>query len=296
MRVLAFLTVFISIHVLSQDTTSVNTKRLWLVAGGGGAAWAGTIIGLNEVWYEDQERTDFHFFDDSYEWLQMDKMGHAMVGYELGRAGDDALSWAGVNRKTSLWCGGLFGAAYLTTFEILDGYARDWGFSWSDVGANFTGSALYIGQELLWEEQRIKPKFSAHLTDYAALRPAVLGSSWGERMLKDYNGQTYWLSFNVASFLSENTRFPGWLNVAIGYSGNEMVVGDKDSYAQCDGTNCTEYTRYRQYLLSLDIDLTKLNIESNFLRSITKAFGWIKVPFPALEFSTRGVKGYWFYF
>ncbi len=35
-------------------------------------------------------------------------------------------------------------------------------------------------------------------------------------MLKDYNGQTYWLSFNVASFLPTNSGFPYWLNMSLG--------------------------------------------------------------------------------
>jgi hypothetical protein len=59
-----------------------------------------------------------------------------------------------------------------------------------DIIANASGTALFV----LWKEQRITPKFSFHTTQYAQYRPNVLGSSLAEQMLKDYNGQTYWLS------------------------------------------------------------------------------------------------------
>jgi hypothetical protein len=47
------------------------------------------------------------------------------------------------------------------------------------------------------EGKRITPKFSFHTTQYAQYRPNVLGSSLAEQILKDYNGQTYWLSVNL---------------------------------------------------------------------------------------------------
>src|SRR6476620_6964690 len=39
---------------------------------------AGTaLFVLNELWYADYPRSDFHFVNDNAEWLQMDKAGHA---------------------------------------------------------------------------------------------------------------------------------------------------------------------------------------------------------------------------
>ena len=51
---------------------------------------------------------------------------------------------------------------------------------------------------------RIYPKFSFHRTDYAPLRPDVLGDGLAEEIFKDYNGQTYWLSFDMDKFI----KFP----------------------------------------------------------------------------------------
>ncbi|MEJ6491389.1 MAG: hypothetical protein QNL60_02870 [Flavobacteriales bacterium] len=59
------------------------------------------------------------------------------------------------------------------------------------MGANALGSGLFLGHHLLWKEQRIVLKFSSHPTEFAKYRPEVLGSSYPERLLKDYNGQTY---------------------------------------------------------------------------------------------------------
>jgi hypothetical protein len=53
-------------------------------------------------------------------------------------------------------------------------------------------------------ERAITPKFSFHLTDYASKRPDVLGSNLPERIIKDYNGQTYWLSVNLHSFFKQS--------------------------------------------------------------------------------------------
>src|SRR5690606_20640636 len=117
------------------------------------------------------------------------------------------------------------GFAFLTAVEVFDGFSQEWGFSWGDMIANASGTGLYIGQELLWNEQRIIPKFSFHQTKFAAKRPETLGSSFQEQILKDYNGQTYWLSFNLHAF-TKNDFFPKWLNVAIGHSATGMLYGN----------------------------------------------------------------------
>ena len=44
-----------------KDTTEVNNKRLRTVLIGTGAAYTVGLIALNEVWYKDQGKTDFHF-------------------------------------------------------------------------------------------------------------------------------------------------------------------------------------------------------------------------------------------
>ena len=73
----------------------------------------------------------------------------------------------------------------MTGVEVLDGTSSGWGFSGWDMVANTAGAGLFIGQDIGWGEQRLRLKLSSHLTDYAAMRPELLGEAPAERVLKD---------------------------------------------------------------------------------------------------------------
>ncbi len=241
-----------------------------------------TLIGLNQLWYADYDKSKFHTINDNDEWMQMDKFGHLFSSYQLGRIGADALNWSGVSKKKQLIYGSTLGFGFLTTVEIFDGFSKEWGFSWGDVLANGLGTTLYVGQELLWEEQRISIKFSFHQTKYALQSPDKLGKSFQEQLLKDYNGQTYWLSANLHSFFKES-KFPKWINIAFGYGASGMLNGSKD----IDNQLLTNNDRYHQYYLSFDVNLKNIKTDSHFLKTILSVFNSIKVPFPTLELSNK---------
>lgn len=242
------------------------------------------LVGLNQVWYADYPRSDFHFINDNAEWLQMDKAGHVFSAYHLGSFGANAMKWTGANQKSQLLYGATLGLAFLTTVEVFDGYSANWGASLGDVVANVSGTALFVSQELLWKEQRIVPKFSFHTTPYAAARPEVLGSSIQEQILKDYNGQTYWLSFNMHSFVPKN-KIPKWLNVAVGYGAEGMITGN-DAFVNT--IFLPDNQRYRQFYLSFDVDLTKIETKSHFLKTILTICNTIKIPAPTFEIKGSG--------
>jgi len=111
-----------------------------------------------------------------------------------------------------------------------------------------------------------------------------------ENLIKDYNGQTYWASVNIYSFLKKDSKFPKWLNVAVGY-GAEGMIG---SYS--NPQDLPHYDRYRQYYLSLDIDFTRIPTKSKFLRTILNGLSFIKFPMPAIELSQKGAHFYPIYF
>ena len=175
----------------------------------------------------------------------------------------------------------------------MDGFSSEWGASIGDVIANASGTALYVSQELIWKEQRITPKFSFHTTQYANYRPAVLGSTVTEQILKDYNGQTYWISANLHSF-SKGLKIPKWLNLAIGYGGEGMVSGNHKKNPLVLVTNPP---RFRQFYLSFDVDLTKIETKSHFLKTIFSVFNTVKIPAPSIEYSAHsGFKFHALYF
>lgn len=276
-----------------KPSDSLNLKRQNTVIISEAVLATGTLIGLSQAWYADYPKSDFHFINDNSDWLQMDKFGHVFTSYHLGRFGAEMLQWSGANKKNQLLYGAGLGFAFLTAVEVFDGYSSQWGASSGDIIANASGTVLYVSQELIWKEQRITPKFSFHTTKYAGYRPEVLGSSYTEQILKDYNGQTYWLSVNLHSF-ANGSKIPKWLNVALGYGAEGMITGNKEN-------TTTTYTpnpqRFRQLYLSLDVDLTKIKTNSYFLKTIFSVFNSVKIPAPTIEFvQFNDIKYHFIYF
>jgi hypothetical protein len=285
----------------NADTTAQPKKRTGLVAALNAAAYAGSFVALNEAWYKGYPRTSFHTFNDSKEWLQVDKTGHAWTAYTVGKYSADIWQWAGLSHRKAVWIGGLSGAGYLTVIEFLDAYSTRWGWSWADMGANVAGSGLFISQELLWKEQRIQFKFSMHPKSYDASLETrandLFGKSIPEKTLKDYNGQTYWLSFNMKSFLRES-NLPEWLNISVGYGAEGMLGGFENKWTNSDGSITTRYdiARRRQFYLAPDIDLTKIKTKKKAVRTLLNLFNSIKIPAPTLELSKGKLRGHWLYF
>lgn len=276
-----------------KPSDTLNIKRQKTVIITEAALATATLIGLNQIWYADYPKSDFHFINDNDEWLQMDKVGHFYSAYHLGRFGAEALNWSGASTKKQLIYGAGVGFAFLTAVEVLDGYSAEWGASSGDLIANAAGTALYISQELLWKEQRITPKFSFHTTQYAYQNPDKLGKSFNEQILKDYNGQTYWLSANVHSF-AKQTKIPKWFNIAIGYGAEAMLSGNNKNQISGFGQNPASF---RQFYLSFDVDLAKINIKSRFFKTLFSVLNTIKIPAPTLEYTAnKGFKGHLIYF
>ncbi len=267
----------------AQDSLQIRPKRLTPTLALAGTAYAGGITGLYFLWYKDYPQSSFHRINDNSAWLQIDKVGHTVTAYHLGKSSYSIFKWAGMPEKKALWLGGLAGFTFQSSVEVLDGFSSNWGFSWGDFAANLTGASFFIGQELLWHEQRISLKFSDSPTSYAKYNPAVLGSNFQERILKDYNGQTYWLSVNLASFLKKESKIPKWLNIAFGYGGKGLL----NTYSNNLSSNCIVpfYSRTRQYYLSLDVDLSRIHSNSSFVKLLLDVASFVKIPFPTLEYN-----------
>ena len=276
-----------------KPSDTLNSKRTKAVIISEVAISTVALVGLNQLWYADYPRSKFHFINDNNDWLQMDKAGHVYSSYHLGRLGSEMLQWSGASSKQQLIYGAGLGFAFLTAVEVLDGFSSEWGASTGDVIANATGTALYVSQELLWKEQRITPKFSFHTTPYAKQRPEILGSSFSEQILKDYNGQTYWLSANLKSFFKDS-KIPKILNIAIGYGADGMLSGKAENSAFISNENLP---RSRQFYLSLDLDLTKIETNSHFLKTFFSVFSVLKIPAPTIEYlANEGFRTHILYF
>ena len=236
---------------------------------------------LNELWYKNYPRTTLHSFNDNAEWLQVDKVGHAFTSYTLSRFLTDFYSWSLPDGR-DMWRGAATSMLYMTSIEILDGRSAQWGFSWGDMIANSSGILLHTSQNILWQEQRIVLKFSYRPSTFASVNEEVLGRNFQQRILKDYNAQTYWASINMSRFLATGATFPRWLNIAIGYGATKMTSAN---FIVDDVNN---FQREREFYFSFDADLERVRWKKKWMRQTAKVLSFIKIPGPTFEIRDNG--------
>lgn len=291
-----------NIATLQRDSSKgINKKKLYLIAGVHAASYAGTMLVLGKAWYDDYSKTGFHLFNDSNEWLQLDKAGHAWTAYNIANYSTRLWKGTGLSRRNAALLGGFSSLGYQTILEFLDAHSAEWGWSWADIGANAAGAALFTTQELTWGFEKVALKFSSFPQRHdASLRPRaaeLFGRSFPERLLKDYNGQTYWLSLNLESVFHSN--LPSWLNLAVGYGGDGMYGGFENIAVDKTGAvvfDRRDVARVRQWYLSPDVDWTKLKTNKKLVRTLFSLLNMIKLPAPALELRRGKLKPHWIRF
>jgi hypothetical protein len=301
-RILRWVTAatLLSLHPISASATSPDS----LESSGNSLITAGAITTgyfalsmyvLGNTWYKDRETVPFHFYNDNAAWLQVDKCGHAFGAYVYSYVGYHGMIAAGMDRRDALLFGATLGAILQTPIEIMDGLHEGYGFSWGDILANTAGSGLVLAQEFLLREQLVKFKFSYSPSPYAQYGDGALGTGAPDRVLKDYNGQTYWLTLPMRTLTPEGW-LPPWLSIAVGY-GADGMYGEFDNDAALRNHSIPAATRRRQYLLSLDVDWTRIESESSLLRLLLQGLAFVKLPFPSIEFTSTGtVRGHWLFY
>lgn len=278
-----------------SDSDEINNSTLYKAIAYTSAYYAVSLLVLNKIWYKDRTTVPFHFYNDNRAFLQVDKFGHMFGSYVYSYVGFNYLLNSGHTRKEALLFGATLGLLLQSPIEIMDGIHEGYGFSWGDMAANTMGSALIIGQELLFNEQLLKLKYSYSPSVYADHANGYLGSNSFNRILKDYNGHTYWLSLPVNKIIAHSV-IPDWLCVSAGY-GADGMYGEFENIKNYNGVDIPETQRFRQYLLSLDIDWPRIKTDSGLLRLLFQALSFIKFPFPAIEYNSMGnFKLYWLYF
>ena len=285
---------------------TLDRRRLRHVAIAQGAYVAGGMGLLYANWYADRARVPFHFYRDGRGYLQVDKTGHAFGAYVYSTVGYRSLRRAGLRKGPALWWGGGLGMYLQTPIELMDGLHEGWGFSWADMGANAVGTALAVAQEALLDRQVVRMKFSFWRSPLAREANGYLGDGFGESLLLDYNGHTYWLSVPITGEarrgprdrrrLSPKPGVPPWLNVAVGYGAGGML-GEFENRGFYRGEALPRVDRHRQFYLSLDVDWERVPTRSPLLRGVLRGLNFVKLPFPTLEVNTLGeVRGHWLYF
>ena len=128
----------------------------------------------------------------------------------------------------------------------------------------------------------------------------IYGSQLVEKLLKDYNAQTYWLSLNPNLFI-DKSNWPQYLNIAIGYGSNGLYGAHKNEWLDSQGNKIMldplYFPRLHQYYLSFDLDLRKIKVKNHFLKTSLRILNIFKFPSPTLELRSNGrIKAHWLHF
>jgi len=263
-----------------SDTLNISRRNSVIIFES--VVFVGGIIQLNKIFNKDHFSSNCTFINDNSTCLQMDKAAHIFTSYQVGNMSYNLLNWAGVSKKNKLIYGAGMGFVFLSTAEVIDGFSKDSNASYGDIIANAGVTSLFVFQDLLWDEQRIVPKFSFHSSQFISSNIKTMKT----QIESEFDGQTFWLSANIHSFFKKS-KVPKFLNIAIGYG-----VENLDN-----STLNTNVEPYRQLFLSLDIDLTRIKTNSHLLKTLFSVFNTIKVPSPTIEFSRNNqIKGHFIYF
>ena len=272
---------------------TLNKKRLTAVSVGAVGLYSAFMVGVGFEWYGKQPMGKFHWFNDGKEWNQIDKAGHFYVPYFTTTFTYNMLRWSGMKNTPAALTAGAFGFLSLAAIEIPDGLTKKYGASWSDLVFDFGGAAFATAQYLIWKEQRICIKYSLHEVNYpkGELRERaneLYGKSFLEKILKDYNGITTWMSFNLHSF--NHKIQPPWLNIAVGYGAGNMYGGFDNTWTDKNNVyhNRNDVKRMRRFFISVDADFTKFKTKTRTGKLILGILNIVKLPAPALEFNTNG--------
>ena len=279
---------------IAIDSSDKNRLK-WSLALAG-TAYTGTSYFLYDSWYKNYELTGFHFHDDLSQWRGMDKLGHIFSSYQQSSFTYDVAQWAGLDKREAIIWAASSSFLFQTTVEVFDGFSKTWGFSFSDYVANLMGIGLFSFQQSFLDNQPVRIKFSSSLRSQNRVysdgqlfyRPDLIpdnyfGNSLAEKILKDYNSQKYWVSFNLKSFWPQS-NIPDWLNFALGYS----IENDFGSLAIDTDLTDTSYPEQSHFYISLDTDLSKVRTKSPFINTLLDILNILKTPFSALSIATDG--------
>jgi hypothetical protein len=245
------------------------------------AGVAAAFVGANGLLYRyfkkawwSGERADHFFFhaDWDEDFRDQDKLGHALGGYHLARFGNAFLRSTCISKTKAVVWSAAYAAVFQVQIEVWDGLYKKYGFSYADIIANTTGTALAVLHETYPRTRAIKPLISYSRS--AAMRNA--DNIPGElRPSLDYSGQTYWISLNPYELSGGDPKkwYLGLVRVSLGHSITDWI----------DPRTGANIRAQRKILLTLDIDAEKLPGENRIWKTFKRQVGYIHLPSPALQ-------------
>jgi hypothetical protein len=241
------------------------------------SAFGGALLGLaatmtlyQQAWYPDSTVGPFNFQIDWGYSKQFDKAGHVFAGWMSSYCSHEAFIASGMSKEDAALYGALGGLLFQTIIETQDGFHTNYGFDWTDQGANIIGCAYFYAQRTIPELQNFNLKWSVGESGRDPARDAAQIRS--RIIVDDYDRQNVWLSAKVHNLLPEHLRsyWPRWLQLAIGYGAKDVEL--------------TGYEAYRTVHLSLDYDLVALLPDmGSFGNWLVQGLNNFHLPAPALQ-------------
>lgn len=262
-----------------EQTNFDSTRIKWEYLGPFIGATLITNISIYYIFrnaYWNEQKTKFHTFND---WnnadMNIDKIGHVYAGILLTKASYKVLKETNVPENYSVIFSTLSSIFFQTQVEIHDAHFKKWGWSWWDFGANVIGAVYPHLQEYISPLKTVNLKWSYHPS------PAYK-NGWHNHWIKDYEGFTYYLTFDVNAFLPQSIdRFwPDWLNIAIAYGVEKVKLG-KNIWNMAD-----KPLGDREWYIALDYSLLKIfRPKSKILRDVLEFLDNFHFPAPAVRIS-----------
>ena len=255
-----------------------------------GGVYLGMLVGIHlhqqQAWWSGN-RSKFHFVEDWSFALQVDKTGHMFGGYFTSYLLSEGLLASGINWDDSNIYGSVLGLLFQTYVETEDGYAKDWGFSPSDWYFDALGSIFFLAQHYVTVLQNVTPKWQYVPSEWTG-KPII---SRPRTFIDDYNSSTFWYSIKINNIIPSNWKkyWVPWLNIAVGYGADAI-----DAVVEPNGP--PDQLASRRYVIGLDYDLVELLPEGgSFWNWFRQTFNYIKLPSPAIEFTSKRTRFYLFY-
>jgi hypothetical protein len=255
-----------------EAKTKIHPVRMTLLAVAGAGVLTAMHIYYKNTWWKDQ-RKFFKFAEDGYYARNMDKFSHIYTANFFTVATAEAYEWTGIKPKNALLYGAITAMAYETYIEINDGFAPNWGFDWTDMGANVFGAVYPFIQNLVPAFKNVNFKWS--------FKPSWIKGKVTNKddLLDDYTNMTFWASISPEGLLPESIAkyYPGFLAIAVGMSikGASHVTGSTKAFPE--------------WFLSLDYDLNRLPGNTPFLIKLKKILNFYHFPAPAVRVSPSGI-------
>ncbi|MDX2190846.1 MAG: DUF2279 domain-containing protein [Bacteroidota bacterium] len=238
------------------------------------------------LWYRYESNSSFHFFDDSLEWGGMDKMGHIFSSFVLVSVIHEILQLVDSDKIKTLIFSVLLTFLLMMSIEFLDGFCDGYGASYFDAIANVTGIGFAIIWIIILKRKNGILKLSYFDTWYTLIRPNMLGDTLAGKIIKDYNGEAFWICISPYFWHKSLHWWPKWLNIAIGYGIDGYLGGHDNIWKEGnDIINYSHINRSSSVYVSLDINLELIpyKINNKWILTLIRIINFTKIPLPIWE-------------